>query len=121
MSDQKDNKTFEEDGTRPIASGEIKIAETFEEDGIRPIAQSPDFLVRDNQTEETDCPPTSDSLDADRVIEVDEKRPIDIDNSDSEAEVVDTFEADGTRPIMSNKYQVVDTLNIDGTRPITSE
>jgi hypothetical protein len=127
MSEQKDNKTFAEDGTRPIASGEIKIAETFAEDGVRTIAESPDFLVKDNQIEQTDLPTTTDSLNADQVIEMDGKRPI----NNNEVEVVDTFEADGTRPIMSNKYQVVDTLNvdtlnvdtlnIDGTRPITSE
>lgn len=116
MTEQQDHQTFEEDGTRPIASGEIEIAETFEEDGIRPIAQSPDFLLTNSQNEEALSPPNG-SLDADKVIEVDGKRPVD----NSEVKVVDTFEADGTRPIMANKYQVVDTLDIDGNRPITSE
>ncbi|MEN9518024.1 MAG: hypothetical protein RLZZ381_612 [Cyanobacteriota bacterium] len=65
MNKQQDNKTFEEDGIRPIVSGEIKIADTFEEDGIRPIAESPDFLVRDNQNEKIDRSPTTDSSDTD--------------------------------------------------------
>ncbi|MEY4519642.1 MAG: hypothetical protein RLZZ499_2242 [Cyanobacteriota bacterium] len=62
---QQDNKTFEEDGIRPIASGEMEIADTFEEDGIRPIAESPDFLVKDSQSEKTDEPTATGSLDAD--------------------------------------------------------
>lgn len=111
MTEQQDHQTFEEDGTRPIASGEIEIAETFEEDGVRPIAQSPDFLLTNSQNKEAH------PADADGVIEVDGKRPV----NNSEVKVVDTFEADGTRPIMANKYQVVDTLDIDGNRPITSE
>jgi hypothetical protein len=39
--------------------------QTFEEDGIRPIAESPDFLVRDSQSEKTDQPTATGSLDAD--------------------------------------------------------
>jgi hypothetical protein len=74
MNNQQDHKTFEEDGIRPIASGEIEIADTFEEDGIRPIAESPDFLVRDSQSEKTDQSTATSSLDADRVIEVEEDR-----------------------------------------------
>lgn len=62
---QQDNKTFAEDGIRPIASGEMEIADTFEEDGIRPIAESPDFLVKDSQSEKTDQPPSTGSLDPD--------------------------------------------------------
>mgnify|MGYP003465492218 FL=1 len=65
MSKQQDQKTFEEDGIRPIASGEMEIADTFEEDGIRPIAESPDFLVRDSQSEKTDQSTATDSLDPD--------------------------------------------------------
>ena len=117
MSEQQDNKTFEADGTRPIESGDIEVADTFEEDGTRPIAQSPDFLITDTQNTAEERPVSQDSLDADKVIEVDKKRPVD----NSEVEVVDTFEEDGTRPIMANKYEVVDTLDIDGERPITSK
>ena len=65
MSKQQDQKTFEEDGIRPIASGEIEIADTFEEDGIRPIAESPEFLVKDSQSEKTDQPNATGSLDTD--------------------------------------------------------
>lgn len=53
MNQEQDNKTFEEDGIRPITSGEMEIAETFEEDGIRPIGESPDFLVRDSNSQKT--------------------------------------------------------------------
>lgn len=74
MNKQQDNKTFEEDGIRPIASGEMEIADTFEEDGIRPIAESPDFLVRDSQSEKTDQSTATDSLDPDWVIEVEGDR-----------------------------------------------
>lgn len=119
MSEQ-DNKTFEADGTRPIQSSAIEVADTFEEDGIRPIAQSPSFLVKDNQNQKKH-PVSEDSLDvgkiADKTIEVDGQRPVD----SSEVKVVDTFEDDGTRPIMADKYKVVGTLDIDGERPITSK
>ena len=115
--DNKDNKTFELDGTRPIENSQIEIADSFEEDGTRPIAESPDFLVRDTQAEANLSPTVSGTLDEDQAVEIDGKRPVD----NSGMEVVDTFEADGTRPIMSNKYEVVDTLDIDGQRPITSK
>ena len=108
-----DKKTFEVDGTRPIESGDIEVADTFEEDGTRPIAESPDFLVRNDFNDRENRPKSSDSSDTNT-----EEKPS-VDNN--KVEVVDTFEADGTRPIMSNKYEVVDTLDIDGERPITSE
>lgn len=115
MSQQQDNKTFEADGTRPIENGEMEVADTFEEDGTRPIAESPDYLVRDNQSEQGDRPTNTNS--DPNTIDIDGKRPVD----KNDVEVVDTFSEDGTRPIMSNKYEVVDTLDIDGERPITSK
>ncbi|WP_019509607.1 hypothetical protein [Pleurocapsa sp. PCC 7319] len=117
MSEQEDNKTFELDGTRPIESGEINVVDTFQEDGVRPIAESPDFLVNKNPSTVDDRPTSSDSLDAEQVVEIDGKRPVD----KSEVKVVDTFEDDGERPIMSNKYEVVDTFQAGGERPISSE
>jgi hypothetical protein len=51
MNEHRKYQTFEEDGTRPIQSGDIEVADTFEEDGIRPIAKSPDYLVIDRTTE----------------------------------------------------------------------
>ena len=106
--------TFEEDGTRPIKSGDIEVADTFKEDGTRPIAESPDFL-KNNQNESTESSQASSSS-GKEVAKTEGK------NSGSGGrEVVDTFEADGTRPIMSNKYDVVDTLDVDGERPITDE
>ena len=111
---QEENKTFKEDGIRPIESGDIQVADTFEEDGTRPIAKSPDFLLQNtaSQSSESD----SQNLDNNKVLEIDGKRPVD----NSNVEVVDTFQADGERPIMANKYEIVDTLDIDGERPITS-
>ena len=109
-------KTFEVDGIRPIKSSKIEIAHTYQEDGIRPIAQSPDFLLRDSQSEPENVPGNDSG--SDRLItKSEEKNPL----GSGGREVVATFEADGTRPIMSNKYDVVDTLGIDGSRPITSE
>ena len=109
MSEQ--NKSFEADGTRPIESGEIEVADTFEEDGTRPIGESPDYLVRENSDRQE-----SNSQNSERVLKIDGKGPV----NNSDVKVVDTFEADGERPIMSNKYEVVDTLDVDGERPITS-
>ncbi|MEM8720662.1 MAG: hypothetical protein AAGE84_15405 [Cyanobacteria bacterium P01_G01_bin.39] len=117
MSEQQEQKTFEADGTRPIESGAIEVADTFSEDGTRPIAESPDFLITDSQNNTSDRPVATGDLDTDQVLEVDGKSHV----NNSEVKVVDTFEADGTRPIMSNKYEVVDTLDIDGERPITSK
>lgn len=51
MSQHQKDLTFEEDGIRPIESGDIEIVDTFEEDGIRPIAKSPDYLVRNQPTD----------------------------------------------------------------------
>ena len=107
--------TFKEDGTRPIKSGEIEVADTFEEDGTRPIAESPDFL-KNNQNEPAKSSQASSSS-GKEVAKTKGKNLI----GNGSREVVDTFEADGTRPIMSNKYDVVDTLDVDGERPITDE
>lgn len=117
MSEQEDNKTFKLDGTRSMESGEINVVDTFQEDGVRPIAESPDFLVNKHPNTVNDRPPTSDSLDAEQVIEIDGERPVDKSNT----RVVNTFEADGERPIISNKYEVVDTFEAGGERPIISE
>lgn len=115
MSEQQD-KTFEVDGTRPIANGEMEVADTFEEDGTRPIAESPDFLLQDNQSGAENQNSTSTSKN-DLATKADSESPVDI----NDERVVDTFEADGTRPIMENQYEVVDRLNVDGNRPITNE
>ncbi|MEM8830869.1 MAG: hypothetical protein AAGE96_16140 [Cyanobacteria bacterium P01_G01_bin.19] len=116
-----DNKTFELDGTRPIESSKMKVADTFEDDGTRPIGESPDFLItdrhNDSESDRTSRPVSSSNLDTDLAIEIDGKRPVDT----KDVEVVDTFEDDGTRPIMANKYDVVGTLDIDGERPVTSK
>ena len=133
---EKQSKTFEVDGTRPIENTELEIADTFEEDGERPIAESPDFLLSDRQSPDTsnsdstavqytkNNQPANNSRPVDDseskgvdTVNIDGKRPID----NGDVEVVDTFEADGTRPIMANKYEVVDTLDVDGERPITSD
>lgn len=108
MSEQQEPKTFEADGTRPIESGDIKVADTFEEDGTRPIAESPDFLVseRAKPGSEADRHTQNNNLDNPQ-------------KTTDTLNIVDTFEADGERPIMANKYEVVDTINIDGERPIT--
>lgn len=116
MSD-RNNKSFELDGTRPIKNSEMEVADTFEEDGTRPIAESPDFLVNSERHETEDNSQDPDNLDANKAIKIDKKRSV----NNSSVKVVDTFEEDGTRPVMANKYEVVDTLNIDGERPITSE
>lgn len=116
MSD-RNNKSFELDGTRPIKNSEMEVADTFEEDGIRPIAESPDFLVNSDRHKTEDNSSGSGNLDADKGIKTNEKRHI----NNNGVKVVDTFEEDGTRPIMANEYEVVDTLNIDGERPITSK
>ncbi|MGL5944222.1 MAG: hypothetical protein ACRC2S_28405 [Waterburya sp.] len=113
MNREQENKTYQEDGIRPIDHTQIEIANTFDEDGNRPIEKSPDFLMTARNIQD---PITSGDLDADQVLEIDGKRPVD----NSYTEVVNTFEDDGERPIMANKYQVVDTLDIDGQRPITS-
>ncbi len=144
MSQHQEDRTFKADGTRPIESGDIQVADSFEEDGIRPIAKSPDYLVGNRATENNnkdncksekasvegsdrqvkvssninkESPIDSNNLEEDNLLKVDGERPVD----NSEVKVVDTFEEDGTRPIMANKYQVVDTLNVDAERPITSE
>ena len=114
---EQNNKTFEVDGTRPIDSGDLEVADTYEEDGIRPIAESPAYLVRDNQTKPDQSSTSKSSSDQDEETKEDQKSTV----GSGGREVVDTFEADGTRPIMSNKYEIVDTLDIDGERPITSE
>ena len=118
---QDDERVFEEDGIRPIKSGEMEVADTFEEDGTRPIAKGPDYLVQNQKTQtdskERQSSTDNDSSQASEGLEIDGSRPID----DSDVEVVDTFEEDGTRPIMANEYEVVDTIKTDGERPITSE
>ena len=108
--------TFAEDGIRPIKSSQIEVADTFEEDGTRPIGESPDFLLRNEPDKSAKSAQTSSSSS-------NEVAKTEVENSVGSGgrEVVDTFEADGTRPIMSNKYDVVDTLNVDGKRPITDE
>lgn len=114
---QKDN-TFEEDGIRPIESGDIEVADTFKEDGIRPIAKSPDYLVPNRTTENNDRDnpksETPSTQKSDRPAKTSS-------NINSDLKVVDTFSEDGIRPIMANNYQIVDTLNVDGERPITSQ
>lgn len=112
IDDDRVVDTFEEDGTRPIVSGEMEVADTYEEDGTRPIGESPDFLVQNGSQEENERATTSDKNSA----TTDSKRPVDEDDR-----VVDTYEEDGTRPIMENEYEVVDTLGVDGNRPITNE
>ena len=117
MSEQQDNKTFEADGTRPIESGDIEVADTFEEDGTRPIAQSPDFLITDSSDKEERSANT-DRSNADKVIEVDGQRPVD----SSDIEVVDTFEEDGTRPIARGRdFLVADSKGKQGDRPIGAD
>ncbi|WP_144876378.1 hypothetical protein, partial [Hyella patelloides] len=130
MNEQSNNKTFKEDGIRPIESTDVNIVDTFEEDGTRPIAESPDFLVRnrqdkdnlkaqksENKSTEKNNSEIKNTSNENKVLEIDGQRPVD----SSSTEVVDTFEADGKRPIMANKYQVVGTLDIDGERPITQK
>jgi hypothetical protein len=116
MTEQQDKKVYQEDGIRPIGEPHIEIADTFQEDGIRPIGESPDFLVSESHQSISD--------DAAHSQKNREPENTNIQNSQidiSHPEVVDTFEADGERPIMADKYKVVDTLNIDGQRPITSD
>ncbi|MEL6441021.1 MAG: hypothetical protein AAFQ80_17415 [Cyanobacteria bacterium J06621_8] len=109
-----DYKTYQLDGDRPIENAVMEVADTFEDDGTRPIAKSPDFLIRDTENIESESTSLS-SLDNAKAIEKADQRP------KKYSRVVDTFEDDGERPIMSNKYQIVGTLNIDGERPITSK
>jgi hypothetical protein len=106
MSKQQENKTYKEDGIRPIEQGQVEIADTFQEDGNRPIEHSPDFLIPERKK----LPNKVLNNEADEEPSVDK----------SYTEVADYFEDDGERPIMTNKYHVVDTINIDGQRPITS-
>lgn len=117
MSEQPE-KTFEADGTRPIVSGEIDVADTYVEDGTRPIGESPDFLLQ-NQSSEKSNEENKGTANADRDsdLSANSEHPVTADSD----RVVDTFEADGTRPIMANEYEVVDTLGVDGDRPITNE
>lgn len=115
MSEQQD-RAFEADGTRPIVSGEVDVADTYEEDGTRPIGESPDFLLQNNQSQSETKSSTTTSSKNSSPTKADSD-PVDI----NDERVVDTFEADGTRPIMENQYEVVDTLNVDGDRPITNE
>ncbi|MEL6930396.1 MAG: hypothetical protein AAFO95_17420, partial [Cyanobacteria bacterium J06600_6] len=74
MSEQQDN-TFEADGTRPIVSGEVDVANTYEEDGIRPIGESPDFLLQNNRSQSTDL--SSTGINSNTATEGDGKTPID--------------------------------------------
>ena len=97
----------------PIVSGEMDVADTFKEDGTRPIAESPDFLLQNN---DKDASSTSGSQD-NSAIATDSQSGSDV----TDDRVVDTFESDGTRPVMANEYEVVDTLGVDGNRPITNE
>ena len=111
--------TYEEDGTRPIEDSEVEIADTFEEDGTRPIGESPDFLLtgdRDN-TENKEAKQENQNSKENKQ-EDNKKSSSKISNS---KKVVDTYEEDGTRPIMSNQYEVVDTIDVDGHRPITDK
>ena len=91
MSEEQ-NKTFKEDGTRPIASGEMEVADTFKEDGTRPIAESPDFLLQNDRNNTADRDSAADSRNS--ATQTDSQSSVDSTNE----EVVDTFEADGTRP-----------------------
>lgn len=102
--------TFEADGTRPITEGNLEVADTYQEDGKRPIGKGADYLVASAKQNQQDSKPKVNRQAADRA-----------NVGSGSREVVDTFEADGTRPVMSNKYDVVDTLEIDGDRPITAE
>ena len=115
MSESQEQKTFKEDGIRPIESGDIEVADTFEEDGTRPVAKSPDFLLTEEKNKEDSDRPTASENSA--TSETEQEQSTDT----LDPRVVDTFEEDGTRPIMANKYEVVDTINVDGDRPITSE
>ncbi|MEL6440382.1 MAG: hypothetical protein AAFQ80_14135 [Cyanobacteria bacterium J06621_8] len=92
----------------------MEVANTFEDDGTRPIAKSPDFLIRETESLELKSITSSRSDDSKAIVET-KKRP------KKYSRVVNTFEDDGERPIMSNKYQIVGTLNIDGKRPITAK
>ncbi|MEO1692018.1 MAG: hypothetical protein AAFR63_10900 [Cyanobacteria bacterium J06631_6] len=116
MSDQQGNKTFEVDGTRPIKSSDMTVADTYQEDGIRPIGESPDFLVKNAQDGTSSSSVSANESNGNETEKLDHKSAA---NSKG-VKVVDTFEADGTRPIMANKYEVVDTIDLDGERPITS-
>ncbi|MBE9166614.1 hypothetical protein IQ238_03375 [Pleurocapsales cyanobacterium LEGE 06147] len=105
MSEHQEYKTFEEDGTRPIESRDIEVADTFKEDGIRPIAESPDYLVRNRATENNDednckseTPSTENSAREVRVPLNIKDEPI-IDSSNLEAGNI--LEIDGKRPITS--------------------
>ncbi|MEL6495591.1 MAG: hypothetical protein AAFQ41_10790 [Cyanobacteria bacterium J06623_7] len=109
-------KAFAADGIRPIKTATIEVADTYKEDGTRPIAQSPDFLLRNRQSESESSAENNSSRDR-SITKSEGQNPV----GSGGREVVATFEADGTRPIMSNKYDVVDTLGVDGSRPITDE
>ncbi len=137
--------TFEEDGTRPIAESpdfltnnrpnrdstiiikEVIVKESNSLADGKNISGTVDKI--DPETEDAlnineASPEANNALDADRVLEVDGKRPVDKSN----VEVVDTLQIDGERPIvegdkpngMASQRAVVDTLDIDGERPITS-
>lgn len=51
MSQDKEDRTYQDDGTRPIEHRHIEIAATFQDSGTRPIEESPDYLITETQAD----------------------------------------------------------------------
>ncbi|MGF1540955.1 MAG: hypothetical protein ACFCU5_10975 [Pleurocapsa sp.] len=67
MNQHPEDRTYQEDGIRPIEHRHIEIADTFQDAGTRPIEESPDFLVKKHH---------SDRQNTNKILELDPKPPV---------------------------------------------
>ncbi|GAB4528100.1 MAG: hypothetical protein Tsb0014_09210 [Pleurocapsa sp.] len=79
MNQHPEDRTYQEDGIRPIEHRHIEIAATFQDAGTRPIEESPDFLVEEHCSDRnlvSEEKSTSDRLNTNKILELDDKRPV---------------------------------------------